>query len=488
MARSTACPAAEPSSTTCMSAPNSAASMWRSAPPRPASPYREGPQLVPAGGGVLDWTIVGAAPGDVVHLVVAGIETYAGPEEGVGLCCTQTVDIVIPRGSRLPGQRTRARPQGREACRRRASAPKMAVATSPSRVTNVGAVPYNGPIVLDEVTLPGSASINSGPNAPWICVPATSPMSCTHPATTLNPGEFVDLKIGFKPGPGWPARFIRNCAEYDYAASGKAAFGGPTNDKACAQIPICRRGDPNCRPPDEKKVDLTNRKDASACGVQPRPRLPVADRRDQLRHRDDQRAADRRRYLPDRSTDLVELRTNPAVELCSRRPCAVPLRPSRHRAGAGRLDADLRQDGRSRTTIPATRSPTAPRLQPVPDESDLTNNEACADQRIPHRNPGTADAAHHQDLRRLGWRRAGLVPHHGDQSWHGRAFGPGPRQRCRDAPRRRHAGPGPDRHARRRGMELRRRACRRAVVPDPGRRDDARNQPPFRRDAHRLAE
>ena len=36
-------------------------------------------------------------PGDVVHLVVTGIETYAGPEEGVGLCCTQTVDLVIPR-------------------------------------------------------------------------------------------------------------------------------------------------------------------------------------------------------------------------------------------------------------------------------------------------------------------------------------------------------------------------------------------------------
>ncbi|MER8436797.1 hypothetical protein NKH36_18330 [Mesorhizobium sp. M1312] len=57
-------------------------------------------QLVPAGGGVLNWKIVGASPGDVIHLVVTGIETYAGPEEGWGLCCTQTIEIVIPRDQR----------------------------------------------------------------------------------------------------------------------------------------------------------------------------------------------------------------------------------------------------------------------------------------------------------------------------------------------------------------------------------------------------
>ena len=59
-------------------------------------------QIVPAGGGVLNWTITGALPGDVVHLIVTGIETYAGPEEGVGLCCTQTVDIVIPPDLECP--------------------------------------------------------------------------------------------------------------------------------------------------------------------------------------------------------------------------------------------------------------------------------------------------------------------------------------------------------------------------------------------------
>ena len=73
-------------------------------------------QLVPIGGGVLNWTITGALPGDVVHLIVTGIETYAGPEEGVGLCCTQTIDIVIPPDLECPPEaasptsRSRRRP------------------------------------------------------------------------------------------------------------------------------------------------------------------------------------------------------------------------------------------------------------------------------------------------------------------------------------------------------------------------------------------
>ena len=84
-----------------------------------------------------------------------------------------------------------------------------------------------------------------------------SPMICTHPATTLDPGEWVELKLGFAPGPGWDWSFIRNCAEYDYTASGlPEVFGSTDNDRACARIPICRRGDPECDPPVEKKADL----------------------------------------------------------------------------------------------------------------------------------------------------------------------------------------------------------------------------------------
>ncbi|UCI20074.1 DUF11 domain-containing protein [Mesorhizobium sp. B2-1-8] len=220
-------------------------------------------QKVPAGGGVLDWKIVGASPGDVIHLIVTGIETYAGPKEGWGLCCTQTIDIVIPRDQRCP-------PRDKEPdlkVEKRADVPRCTVAGGCDftiRVTNVGTAPYNGKIVLDEVTLPAGSTLTSGPNPPWVCAPGTTPMTCTYPVTTLNPGAFVDLKLGFRPAGGWQGSVLRNCATYNYGASGKPLFGSQANDRGCASIPICRRGDrnPDCQPPVEKKVDLILKKRA----------------------------------------------------------------------------------------------------------------------------------------------------------------------------------------------------------------------------------
>ncbi|CAN7202122.1 hypothetical protein [Mesorhizobium sp. LjRoot246] len=220
-------------------------------------------QLVPAGGGVLNWKIVGASPGDVIHLIITGIETYAGPEEGWGLCCTQTIDIVIPRDQRCP-------PKDKEPdlkVEKRANVTRCTMGGGCNftiRVTNVGTGAYHGKIVLDEVTLPAGSTLDSGPNPPWVCVPGATPMTCTYPVTTLNPGASVDLKLGFKPAGGWQGSVLRNCATYNYDASGKPLFGSQSNDRGCASIPICRRGDRDrdCRPPVEKKVDLILKKRA----------------------------------------------------------------------------------------------------------------------------------------------------------------------------------------------------------------------------------
>ncbi|MBZ9855597.1 DUF11 domain-containing protein [Mesorhizobium sp. CA13] len=222
-------------------------------------------QKVPAGGGVLNWKIVGASPGDVIHLVVTGIETYAGQKEGWGLCCTQTIDIVIPRDQRCP-------PRDRQPdlkVEKRADVTRCTMGGGCDftiRVSNVGDAPYNGKIVLDDVTLPAGSTLDSGPNPPWVCVPGTAPMTCTHPVTTLNPGAFVDLELGFKPAGSWQGASLRNCAAYNYAASGKPLFGSQANDRGCASIPICRRGDRDrdCRPPVEKKTDLILKKRARA--------------------------------------------------------------------------------------------------------------------------------------------------------------------------------------------------------------------------------
>jgi hypothetical protein len=218
-------------------------------------------QVVPAGGGVLNWTITGALPGDIVHLIVTGIETYAGPEEGVGLCCTQTVDIVIPVDLDCPDEKREPDLEVTKKADVERCTPEGGCDFTIT-VKNVGDAPYNGPIVLDEVTAPGSAPVVSGPNVPWLCPPMVSPMSCTHPATTLNPGEQVQLKLGFAPGPGWDWDYIGNCAEYDYTASGKEPFGRLDNDRACARIPICIPGrDRECTPPVKRLVDLRITKD-----------------------------------------------------------------------------------------------------------------------------------------------------------------------------------------------------------------------------------
>jgi formylmethanofuran dehydrogenase subunit C len=215
-------------------------------------------QIVPPGGGILVWTISGALPGDTIELSVTGVQSFGGPVEGVGICCTQRITIVIPPNLDCP------RPGEPDIKVVKVANESYCKREGPCdftiRVSNAGTAPYNGPIVLEDVTGPGNATVMSGPNAPWTCLPGVSPIMCSHPPTTLNPGQFVDLKLGFKPGPGWQWDAIRNCAEYDYTASGFAhPFGLQSNDKSCASIPICRRGDPRCPDP-TKVVDLEIRK------------------------------------------------------------------------------------------------------------------------------------------------------------------------------------------------------------------------------------
>ncbi|MER8783143.1 DUF11 domain-containing protein [Mesorhizobium sp. M0437] len=345
-------------------------------------------QLVPAGGGVLNWKIVGASPGDVIHIIVTGVETYAGPREGWGLCCTQTVDIVIPRDQRCP-------PKDKEPdlkVEKRADVQRCTVGGGCDftiRVTNVGDAPYHGKIVLNEVTLPAGSTLDSGPNPPWVCAPGTTPMICTHPVTTLNPGASVDLKLGFKPAAGWRGSALRNCATYNYGASGKPLFGSQQNDRGCASIPVCRRGDRdrNCRPPVEKKVDLILKKRArtefcSADGV---------------------------------CTFVVDIINNGSVPyngpltVVDTYPGGVPASSTFGPTppwtcgpnGPGQFRCDnagiVLLPGAStpifvRAVMPANYRPDSvencAEVKAIPGENDITNNRACAKERIRHPNAG----------------------------------------------------------------------------------------------------
>ncbi|RVC60235.1 hypothetical protein [Mesorhizobium sp.] len=344
-------------------------------------------QLVPAGGGVLNWKIVGASPGDVIHLIVTGIETYAGPEEGWGLCCTQTIDIVIPRDLRCPPDK-----EPDLKVEKRADVTRCTMAGGCDftiRVSNVGGTPYHGKIVLDEVTLPAGSVLDSGPNPPWVCVPGVTPMTCTHPVTTLNPGAFVDLKLGFKPAPGWQGRVLRNCAIYDYQASGKPLFGSQQNDRGCASIPICRRGDrdPECRPPVEKKVDLILKK---------RARIPVC-------------TADGICYFVIDLINNGSVPYNGPLTVVDSYPGGAPASstfgPSPPWScgpnGPGQFRCDnpgiVLMPGASTSIVVKAVMPAnyqsdsvenCAEVRAIPGEVDLTNNKACAKERFRHPNGG----------------------------------------------------------------------------------------------------
>ncbi|WP_394701461.1 peptidoglycan-binding protein [uncultured Roseibium sp.] len=79
------------------------------------------------------------------------------------------------------------------------------------RITNNGSASYVGPLQVSDVTDPPGRLTSSGPR-PWRCRGGGGGYDCTHPATTLAPGESVDLSLTIAAGRGSGARSLRNCA------------------------------------------------------------------------------------------------------------------------------------------------------------------------------------------------------------------------------------------------------------------------------------
>ncbi len=78
-------------------------------------------------------------------------------------------------------------------------------------ITNNGSASYVGPLRVSDVTDPPGRLMSSGPR-PWRCGARGGGYDCTHPATTLAPGESVDLSLTIAAGRGNRARSLRNCA------------------------------------------------------------------------------------------------------------------------------------------------------------------------------------------------------------------------------------------------------------------------------------
>lgn len=343
-------------------------------------------QTVPDGGGTLSWTITGASPGDVVRLIVVGVETHAydGLAEGVGICCTQVVDLAIPEDIDCPDR-------DREPDIRVEKKADVASCTPEGgcdftiTVANAGDAPYSGKIVLEEVTTPAGAEVVSGPNAPWSCAPGTTPMLCEHPETTLPPGASIELRLGFKPTlAAAKLGAIRNCAEYDYAASGKQPFGDAGNDKACAAIPICVPGrDRACTPQQEPRVDLTIRKVATpaSCTADGVCRFVVTViNSGSVPYSGPLTVIDEFPIHPPASVEFLPAPPwSCTAESGSRFSCehpAVTLAPGASiPLGVRAIVADH----------PGHRVENCAEVVPVASESDLTNNKACAVATLPRR-------------------------------------------------------------------------------------------------------
>ncbi|GJM02470.1 MAG: hypothetical protein DHS20C08_09710 [Rhodomicrobium sp.] len=215
-----------------------------------------GAQIVPPGGGILIWTLNGAAPGMEIHLLTNNVK-QSGPADwdGLATCCTEEIIIEIPED--LPCDEKEPDLQ----VKKKALLEECDKATGPCpfriRVKNVGDKKYTGKLALQEWQLPQRAAITGGPNAAWNCNYnlGLALYECTHPALTLNPGEHKDLKLSFTPGNAWPGERIKNCAKLDYGLMGVAPFGDLTNDKDCDSI--CIKGSNQC-PDDvtEKEPEL----------------------------------------------------------------------------------------------------------------------------------------------------------------------------------------------------------------------------------------
>lgn len=205
-----------------------------------------GAQIVPPGGGILIWTLNGAAPGMEIHLLTNNVK-QSGPADwdGLATCCTEEIIIEIPEDlpcdeEKEPDLKVTKRALVEE-CGKNDGDCRFRI-----RVKNVGDKKYTGKLALQEWQLPHRAAITGGPNAAWSCNYnlGLALYECVHPALTLNPGEHKDLRLAFTPGNAWPGKRIKNCAKLDYGLMGVAPFGDLTNDKDCDSI--CIKGSELC--------------------------------------------------------------------------------------------------------------------------------------------------------------------------------------------------------------------------------------------------
>ncbi|MBN9669766.1 peptidoglycan-binding protein [Roseibium aggregatum] len=113
-------------------------------------------------------------------------------------------------------------------------------------VTNTGPVAYTGRLRVSDQTAPPSRLGSSGPG-PWRCGAGGGGTVCTHPVTTLAPGETRILTLNMRPGRSG-AGSLRNCAGLDWSEADRVrAVQGALNDLGFPAGPADGAAGPNTR-------------------------------------------------------------------------------------------------------------------------------------------------------------------------------------------------------------------------------------------------
>jgi hypothetical protein len=82
--------------------------------------------------------------------------------------------------------------------------------------TNVGNATYTGPLRISDTVTPGAALAFGGP-PPWTCTVSGGGVECSHPNTTLQPGQSITLSLIFTTPSG--AQSLRNCVALRWGGS-----------------------------------------------------------------------------------------------------------------------------------------------------------------------------------------------------------------------------------------------------------------------------
>ncbi|MHA1164670.1 MAG: peptidoglycan-binding protein, partial [Alphaproteobacteria bacterium] len=103
-------------------------------------------------------------------------------------------------------------------------------------VRSVGTAPYSGAIAITDIITPANATLAGSRPAPWSCRKTHGSVLCTHPSTTLAPGQSKSLSLNFTL-PRNARGVANNCATINPGAASRA--GGNLRD---VQSALAARG------------------------------------------------------------------------------------------------------------------------------------------------------------------------------------------------------------------------------------------------------